>query len=184
MVDNNTLTAIAAFLGASLGIVNFLHARLWRDKIRIRSDLVKRSVKSAPGLDFEVRNKSFLSVTITDADISLHRSASKPMLFVNAMVSETFLSSKPHLLEPRTSVTVRFAGSGEEFYATEPTPQKKRLHDQGYGFIHVKTACGKTFTDRFDFSKEMSLVKKWGLSILSAVLFLTAALITGTLLAI
>ena len=140
MVD--IITAVAAFLGASLGIVNFLHARLWRDKIRIRSDLDKRSVKSATGLKLEVRNKSFLSVTITEVGISLHPSASKPMLFVNAVVSETYLSSKPHLLEPRTSVTVRFVNS----------EQKNRLHDQGYGFIHVKTACGKTFKDRFDFS--------------------------------
>ena len=145
----NILTLITASAGVILGVINFLHARLWRNRIRIRADFNSKSLDSPDGFEFEIRNKSFLSVTITKVTLSPLRHFNSPMLFNEACVGEYPLVLMPHLLKPRTSVTVRLSDfSGKTFY-TSTAPDMLRLRKQRYGFLFVETACGRTFRKKF-----------------------------------
>ena len=144
----NILTLAVGSAGVILGVINFLHARLWRDRIRIQADFNGRSLDSTSGFEFEIRNKSFLSVTITGVTLSPLPDFDSPMLFTEATFGQQLLSSAPCLLEPRTSVTIRFSDTGENFYVST-APDKQRLKKQRYGFVFIKTACGRTFRNKF-----------------------------------
>ena len=143
------IIALAAFL---LSIVNTWWI-LWRDRVRLQ--VVFNPASPMYNYSFEVRNLSYMSVTVPQATISLHRSKKKEILWKDPQpriakgLEGIGIAEVHHLLplrmEPRTNMQIYFdASSGDH-----QLPLVNQLHDQGYGYVFVYTACGCVFRKKF-----------------------------------
>lgn len=112
---------------------------LLKDLVRVRIISDDRScIKFLDSirLGFEIRNLSYIPVSLSNIRLALHRSGKKGVIHTQYTIDGSV--TLPRRLEPRTSVKVQTI-----FSVSEQEKNSYLLENQDYIYVFIYTSCGR-----------------------------------------